>query len=455
MNDSAFAILIVDDEPNIRSGLQRGLTDEAELIDTAQDAEEALSKIRQRAYPLIIADVRLPSAMSGLELVEQVLRIRPQTTAIVITAHGTVETAVEAMRLGAFDFITKPVDLDLIRQQVRKARKHHELLRENRQLRDQLANAGEVTGIIGNCSSMQNLLRQIRQVAATDATVMIQGESGTGKELVARALHDLSHRSEAPFVAVNLGALPETLLESELFGHEKGAFTGASRQKPGCFEQAHGGSLFLDEITEIPAKCQVDLLRVLETGKYCRIGGETLLQSDVRLISATNKNAQSEIDEHHFREDLYYRLNIVPIEIPPLRHRREDIPLLIEHFMEHFCKRHGRENKLVSTEAMQALCSARWPGNVRQLRNVVERLVVTVNSDTVHLDDIPAELSGNAKSPGKSPLPKTLVEAVEEAERDCIAQALSACEYHRERTAKALGISVRTLHYKMNRYELH
>lgn len=455
MSEEPFSILIVDDEPNIRSGLQRGLADVAKRIETAENAEDAIDKFRQTAFPLVIADVRLPSAMNGLELVEQMIRLRPQTMAIVITAHGTVETAVEAMRLGAFDFITKPIDLELIRQQVRKAADHHRLLAENRQLRDQLANAGEVSGIIGNCTSMQNLLQQIRQVAGTDSTVMIHGESGTGKELVARAIHDLSHRSDGPFIAVNLGALPESLLESELFGHEKGSFTGANRQKPGCFEQASGGSLFLDEITEIPAKSQVDLLRVLESGEYRRVGGETLLQANVRLISATNKDVQSEIEEGVFREDLYYRLNIVPIVIPPLRQRRDDIPLLIEHFLEHFCKRHGRNHKRISPEAMKVLVAAQWPGNVRQLRNVVERLVVTVMGETVRVDDIPAELTASAASRSNNPAAVTLTEAVERTEKECIAAALAACESHREKTAKLLGISVRTLHYKMNRYELH
>ena len=455
MTNDPFAILIVDDEPNIQSGLRRGLAEEADVIDTAGNAEDAITKFRTTAYSLVIADVRLPSAISGLELIEQMLRLRPQTTAIVITAPGTVETAVEAMRLGAFDFITKPIDLDLIRQQVRKAREHHALLRENRRLRNQLANAGEVSGIIGNCSSMQSLLHQIRQVAATDATVMIQGESGTGKELVAKAVHEYSPRRQREMITINCGAIPENLLESELFGHEKGAFTGASRQKPGCFEQAAGGSLFLDEITEIPAKCQVDLLRVLESGQYYRVGGETQLQTNVRLISATNKNARTEIDEGNFREDLYYRLNVVPIEIPPLRQRRDDIPLLVEHFMEHFCKRHHREHKLVSPNAMQILVSARWPGNVRQLRNVVERLVVTVNGDTVHADDVPSEVADAATRTVAGTVPTTLADAVEEAERACISAALTSCEYHREKTAKMLGVSIRTLHYKMNRYELH
>jgi len=455
VNPDRFAILIVDDEPNIRSGLAQGLAKEADVVETASDADEALEKFRHDGFPLVITDVRLPSAMNGLELVEAMLRSRPQTTAIIITAHGNVETAVEAMRQGAFDFITKPLDLDLIRQQVRKAREHHDLRIENRELRERLADAGEVSGIIGNCAAMQGVLQQVRQVASTDATVMIQGESGTGKELVARALHDLSDRNEGPFVAVNLGALPETLLESELFGHEKGSFTGAARQKPGCFERAAGGSLFLDEITEIPAKCQVDLLRVLETGQYNRIGGEEMMVSDVRLISATNKTALEEIEDGTFREDLYYRLNIVPIQIPPLRQRREDIPLLVDHFLAHFCQRHNRAEKIVAADAMRDLVSAHWPGNVRQLRNVIERLVVTVSDEVIHASDIPADLDPRLASNGGDAPPTTLAEAVEEAEKTAIIAALAACDYHREQTAKTLGISIRTLHYKMNRYSLH
>ncbi|MFV0445634.1 MAG: sigma-54-dependent transcriptional regulator [Planctomycetaceae bacterium] len=449
-----FAVLIVDDEPNIRSGLAQGLAKDVDHVETASDADEALEKFRQESYPLVIADVRLPSAMNGLELVEAMLRSRPQTTAIVITAHGSVETAVEAMRLGAFDFIMKPIDLKLIREQVRKAREHHRLRMENRELRDRLANAGELSNIIGRCGAMQAVLQQVRQVATTDATVLIQGESGTGKELIAHALHNLSPRSEHPLVAINLGALPESLLESELFGHEKGAFTGATRRKPGCFERATGGTLFLDEITEIPAKCQVDLLRVLESGAYSRVGGEELLASDVRLISATNKNVQLEIDEGHFREDLFYRLNIVPIQIPPLRQRNEDIPLLVEHFARHFCERHDRETKRFSPDALQILVSARWPGNVRQLRNVVERLVVTVRDDIIQAADIPADLASTPTAP-RSNTTSTLVDAVETAEKAAIAAALAACDYHRENTARMLAVSVRTLHYKMNRYGLH
>ncbi len=451
--DEEFHILIVDDEPNIRAGLAKGLDKIADHIQTASSVNEAIDMFDAGFYQLVIADVRLPGDRDGLDLISLVQQRNPETTTIVITAHGTVETAVDAMRRGAFDFITKPVDLNLIRQQVAKAIEHHRLQTENKRLKGRLAEAGEISGIIGNCRALKEVLTQIRQVADTDATILIQGESGTGKELIARAIHDLSGRSSEPFVAVNLGALPETLLESELFGHEKGAFTGASRQKPGCFEQSNTGTLFLDEITEIPTKSQVDLLRVLETGTYSRVGGEELLESNARIVSATNRDVAQLVEEGTFREDLYYRLNIVPIEVPPLRQRRDDIPLLVEHFLNHFCSRHHRPEKVFENSAMEVLVSARWPGNIRQLRNVIERLVVTSREDSISLTDLPTDLtmqSGSAPSPIQS-----LAEVTEAAEKDAIQIALAANDCHREQTAKALGVSVRTLHYKMNRYNLH
>lgn len=451
--DEEFHVLIVDDEPNIRSGLAKGLEKEATLVETAGTVNEALDLLDAGDFQLVIADVRLPGDRDGLELVSLVQQRQPGTTTIVITAHGTVESAVDAMRRGAFDFITKPVDLNLIRQQVAKAREHHRLQTENRQLRDKLAEVGEVAGIVGNCRALKEVLTEIRQVADTDATVLIRGESGTGKELIARAIHDLSDRSNGRFIAINLGALPETLLESELFGHEKGSFTGASRQKPGCFEQAIGGTLFLDEITEIPAKSQIDLLRVLETGQFTRVGGEETLESDARIVSATNRDIRQLVDDGTFREDLFYRLNIVPIEVPPLRQRRDDIPLLANHFLEYFCNRHRRTEKTIHPEAMNVLVGASWPGNVRQLRNVIERLVVTVAEDTISGANLPADL--NPSTSRSSSGTNTLADATEAAEKAAIQSALVANDFHREKTAKSLGISVRSLHYKMNRYGLH
>ncbi|MEW4453540.1 sigma-54 dependent transcriptional regulator [Bremerella sp. JC817] len=452
--EEAFRILIVDDEPNIRSGLAKGLEKEVDLIDTASGVNEALDKFDTESFQIVIADVRLPGDRDGLELLSLIQQRAPNTTMIMITAHGTVEMAVDAMRRGAFDFITKPVDLNLIRQQVAKAVEHHRLQTENRFLKDRLAVAGELPNIIGNCHALNNVLSQIRQVADTDATVLIHGESGTGKELIARALHDLSKRSSFPFIPVNLGALPVNLLESELFGHEKGAFTGASRQKPGCFEQSMRGTLFLDEITEIPMKSQVDLLRVLETGQFTRVGGEETLLSDARIVSATNRDIPQLVEDGVFREDLYYRLNIIPIEVPPLRQRRDDIVLLVDHFLNHFCVRHHRAPKSIDHEALQVLVSANWPGNVRQLRNVIERLVVTVDSEKIRAKHLPAELTAVVRNAAASEV-RSLADVTESAEKEAILISLAANDFHREKTAKVLGISVRTLQYKMSRYGLH
>jgi two-component system NtrC family response regulator len=296
---------------------------------------------------------------------------------------------------------------------------------------------------------MQDVFRQVRQVADTNATVLIQGESGTGKELVAQAIHNLSSRREGPFVGVNLGALPETLLESELFGYEKGAFSGATRRKPGRFELAEGGTLFLDEVTEMSPKSQVDLLRVLEQREYRRVGGEELLRTDARVIAASNKDIRPLVAHGRFREDLYYRLNVVPIIVPPLRDRRDDIPLLVEHFLEQFCERHRREPKRVAGETMQFLVGHSWPGNVRQLRNLIERLVITVDGPVIHAADLPEEMRAATTDDAL-----TLAAAVERAEKQAILAALRHSNNHRERTAKLLGISVRNLHYRMNRYGL-
>lgn len=449
MNTNGFHILIVDDEPNIRAGLAKGLSGEAAVIDTAKDGEEAVAKFDRVGHQLVIADLRLPGAIDGMELLRQIKHKRPETVVVVITAHSTVENAVEAMRRGAYDFVTKPVDLNLIRHQVRKALEHHRLVTENRRLRERLAGEGELSEIIGNCAAMQDVFRQVRQVASTDATVLIQGESGTGKELVAQAIHNLSPRREGPFVAVNLGALPETLLEAELFGYEKGAFSGATRRKPGHFELAEGGTLFLDEVTEMSPKSQVDLLRVLEQHQFRRVGGEELIVSDARVIAASNKDFKPLIAEQRFREDLYYRLNVIPIVVPPLRDRRDNIPLLVEHFLGQFCERHQRDSKRVAGEAMQFLIGHNWPGNVRQLRNLMERLVITVEGPVIHAADLPEELRTVEANQAM-----TLEAAVERSEKQAILAALRHCNNHRERTAKLLGISVRNLHYRMNRYGL-
>jgi two-component system NtrC family response regulator len=466
MSAEVFPILIVDDEPNIRAGLARALEGDSYAISTAKDADEAWELFRQFHHRLVITDLKMPGSRSAIELIRSIKDERPETLLIVITAHGTVETAVEAMRLGAHDYIAKPVDLGTLRLQVRNAFEHHRLLEENRRLRERLAASGEIPEMVGQSAAIREVFAWIRQVADTDVTVLIQGESGTGKELVARAIHNLSPRREGPFIAANIGALPEGLIESELFGYEKGAFTGASRQKPGWFEMARGGTLLLDEVGEMITKTQVDLLRVLEQREVRRLGGGAMIPLDVRLLVATHQDFEQLVASGKFREDLYYRLNVVPMRIPPLRERRDDVPMLAEHFIRWAHQRHGRAPKQLAGAAMRALCEYSWPGNVRQLKNCMERLVVTVEADTIHLEDLPSEMRGSKVAPppleqacpgnfrSTAAPPVTLDEAVAEAEKAAILAALAQCNHHRERTAQLLGISVRTLHYKMNRHSL-
>jgi two-component system NtrC family response regulator len=449
MTQNGFRILIVDDEPNIRAGLAKGLEGEADELGTAEDAEQAWTLFQQQHPQVVITDLKMSGRLSGIDLVRQIKETRPETVVLVITAHGTIETAVEAMRQGAHDFVAKPVDLNMLRLQVRNAFEHCRLVEENRRLRERLDSMGEFPDIVGRSSAMQGVFDRIRQVANADVTVLVQGESGTGKELVARAIHNLSDRKTRPFIAANLGALPETLVESELFGYEKGAFSGALRQKPGWFEMANAGTLFLDEIGELPPKTQVDLLRLLEQRELRRLGGESSIPIDVRLIAATNRELDALATEGKFRQDLYYRINVVPLRIPPLRERRDDIPLLAEHFLQQAQQRHGRAPHRVAPAAMRILCDYPWPGNVRQLRNLMERLVVTVESPTLHAEDLPPEFRTTPRQ-GVT----TLEEAVEEAGKHAILAALGNCNQHRDRTAKLLGVSVRTLHYKMNRYGL-
>lgn len=446
MSNLNFRILIVDDEPNIRSGLAKALAAEADEVAIAKDGSEGLALFRRDSHHLVITDLKMPGLISGLDLVKQIKHERPETLILVITAHGSVETAVEAMRLGAHDYIGKPVDLAMLRLHVRNAYEHHRLIEENCQLRNRLEAAGEFPEMIGQSSAIRAVFDLIRLVADSDVRVLIQGESGTGKELVARAIHNLSGRKDRPFVASNIGALPESLIESELFGYEKGAFTGANRRKFGWFEMAQGGTLFLDEIGEMPPKTQVDLLRVLEQSEVRRLGGEEVIPLDVRLIAATHRDMDALVAGGQFREDLYYRLNVVPLRVPPLRERRDDIPLLVHFFQQQAEGRHHREPKQVAGAAMRILCDHSWPGNVRQLRNCMERLVVTVEGPIIHTEDLPADMRT---------LPRhgvvTLEEAVLAAEKTAILSALAQCNQHRERAAHLLAISVRTLHYKMIR----
>jgi DNA-binding NtrC family response regulator len=450
MSEACFRILVVDDEPNIRSGLAMALEEESYEVSTAPDASEAWDLFRRAPHQLVITDLRMPGPISGLDLVRDIKHGWPETLILVITAHGTIETAVEAMRLGAHDYIAKPVDLDMLGHLVRRAFDHHRLREEVRRLHARLAEAGEFPEMIGQSAAIREVFACIRNVADTDLPILIQGESGTGKELVARAIHNLSGRRDGPFVAANAGALPETLIESEVFGYEKGAFSGALRRKPGWFEMAQGGTLFLDEVGEMAAKTQVDLLRVLEQREVRRLGGVELIPLDVRLVAATHRDVDELVAEGRLRQDLYYRLNVVPLRIPPLRERRDDVPGLVEHFLERARERQRREPKRVAEAAMRVLCDYSWPGNVRQLRNCVERLVAVVEGAVIHADDLPREMRTPAARPGALDLDA----AVQETEKAAILAALAQCNNHRERAAAILGISPRTLRYKMNRYSL-
>jgi DNA-binding NtrC family response regulator len=452
MSDPPFRILVVDDEPNIRRGLALALEEESYAVATAADAAEAWDLFRRQPYQLVITDLKMPGPISGLDLVREIKHAWPETLILVITAHGTIETAVEAMRLGAHDYLAKPVDLEMLGLQVRRAYEHHRLREEVGWLRARLAQAGEFPEIVGQSTAIREVFACLRQVADTDLPILIQGESGTGKELVARAIHNLSSRRDGPFLATNVGALPETLIESEVFGYEKGAFSGSVREKPGWFEMAQGGTLFLDEVGEMAPKTQVDLLRVLEQREVRRLGGRTLIPLDVRLVAATHRDVDELLAEGKLREDLYYRLNVVPLRIPPLRERRDDIPSLVQHFLERACARQGREPKQVARAALRILCEYSWPGNVRQLRNCIDRMVALVEGPVIHAEDLPREMTS---TPGARPGGVlNLDAAVQEAEKATILAALAQCDNHRERAAQLLGVSPRTLRYKLNRYSL-
>lgn len=446
------AVLIVDDERNTREGLARALRRHY-TVHLAENAKSALELLEAHPVDAVLTDLRMPG-MDGLTLVRRVLARDPQPVCILLTAYGSVETAVEAMKNGAYDFLTKPVNLDRLEVLLKRALETRQLVASNRSLQAQLNEKFGMEQMVGNAKSMAQVFDTVRQVAPTRATVLIQGESGTGKELVAHALHQLSPRKQNPFVAVHCAALSDTLLESELFGHEKGAFTGASEQRKGRFELADGGTLFLDEIGEISLSTQVKLLRVLEERAFERVGGTASIEVDTRLVAATNRDLRAMVAEGSFREDLYFRLNVVQVRLPPLRERREDIPLLLQHYLEHYTREYGREIDGWTADAMEALVQYTWPGNIRELRNLVERMVVLARGNKLTLRDVPAEVrEGGSGSKGAAPLQGAL--SMEEAEKRMIEQALADQDGNRTLAAQQLGISRRTLHRKLNAFGLH
>ncbi|MDX2250863.1 MAG: sigma-54 dependent transcriptional regulator [Nitrospira sp.] len=445
----AVPILVVDDEVNIRNALVTMLEKKGYQVYGAGSGEEALQHLEEVRMNLVITDLRMPG-IGGMEFLHRLKAQWPDTEVVVMTAFGSIDTAVAAMRLGAYDYLTKPIDRERFPLVVEKALERHALAFENKQLRDRLATRARFDQLVGESEPMQRVYDLVEMVADSDVTVLLTGESGTGKELVARAIHHKSPKADGPFVTLNCGALPDNLFESELFGYEKGAFTGALTTKAGRFELGHGGTLLLDEIGELSLKSQVDFLRVLETKEFRRLGGTKIVKVDTRIIAATNRNLAEAVKQGDFREDLFYRLNVVPIKLPPLRERGDDIPLLVETFLPEFCAQHRRAPKEVSREAMRLLRLYAWPGNIRQLRNLLERLVVTVREDMLQPQHFPEEIQASKED--VRTMVVSLGSPLEEIEKEVIRRTLSEVTNHREKVAKLLGISLRSLQYKIKEY---
>jgi DNA-binding NtrC family response regulator len=451
MDRSKINILVVDDERGLCAGVQEALRREGYVVDAANDARSALELLAGRLYNLVLSDVRMPD-MGGLELLKEARQKSRDTLFILMTAYGTVPHAVEAMKEGAYDYLTKPLDMQRLRALVLKALEFQSVISENTELRQRLRKRSEPSLLVGDSQAIRTVVRMAEEVARSEVTVLIEGESGTGKELVARMIHSCSARADKPFIFVNCAALSEQLLEAELFGHMKGAFTGAVASKPGRFQLADGGTLFLDEIGDLPAKGQGDLLRVLEDGCFRMVGGTEVIRVDVRIVAATNKQLQEAVAAGKFREDLYYRLHIVPIVVPPVRDRAEDIPMLVETFLEHFRGKHKRRRLQFSAEAMRLCQRFPWPGNVRQLRNAVECLVLTCHKPVVGVDDLPEFLHVHDRNAASFAIRPGMTLA--EVEKLLIRQTLTRETSNREAAAKMLGISRRTLQYKLKQYSL-
>ena len=432
-------ILIVDDEKDTREFMARALSDRYEVL-TAADAELAMKQLdADRSIRLLLSDVRMPGE-DGITLMKAAKAMNPNLAVLLLTAFGSIDQAVAAMKDGADDFITKPVDLDQLELRIEKALKAHRLESEVRDLKAQLDEKYGLDGIVGSSPAMQKVFRMIRQAAPTDATVLIQGPSGTGKELVARAIHNLSQRSKGPFVAVEFAAISPSLLESEMFGHEKGAFTGAVSRRIGRFEAANHGTIFLDEISEMPLELQVKLLRVLQEREFQRVGSNETVKADIRIVAATNRDLAAYVKEGKFREDLYYRLNVIDMHLPALKERTGDVPLLVNRYLKEF------GGKSVSTDAMRLLESYAWPGNVRELRNAVEKMCVLSQTGEIGVDDIPDEM--------KRDTVKMLSTSgtLEETEKAKILAVLDEVEGNRTKAAERLGISRRTIYRKLEEY---
>ena len=460
--DTKPFVLVVDDDKNTRDGLQRALRRQYEVL-VAESGERALELLDAQDIDVVLSDVRMPG-MDGITLLQRVLARYPGTICILLTAYGNVETAVEAMKRGAYDFLMKPVNLDHLDLLLQRALRSRDVESENLNLREQLDRKYGLDNLIGASDAMQAVFDTIQQAAPTQATVLIQGESGTGKELVAHAIHRLSSRSNGPFVAVHCAALSQNLLESELFGHEKGAFTGAANRRKGRFELADGGTLFLDEVSEIDTAVQVKLLRVLEEHAFERVGGADTLDVDIRLITATNRDLRQLAEEGKFREDLFFRLDVITIHLPPLRERPGDVPLLCDHFLKECAAKNGKELDGFTQDAINMLAAYQWPGNVRELRNTIEKMVVLARGSRLTARDVPGNIREEVR--GRLPVARAAgdrasqddglsvlgADSLADAERQMIEAALSKHGGNRTKAAEDLGISRRTLHRKLKQY---
>lgn len=451
--EKKYRILIVDDEESLREFLSIMLHREGYQVDTAVDGAQAAAHLRDHAYDLVISDIKMPR-MSGLELLRHIKERSPETVVLMVTAFSTTEEAVEAMKQGAYDYITKPFQNEEIRLIVKNALERRDLRQENLALKEELGKRYSFEGLIGKSKAMQDVITLIRKVAGSPVKVLITGESGTGKELVARAIHFQSDRRDQPFVPINCGAIPENLLESELFGHEKGSFTGAVHQKQGLFETASGGTIFLDEIGELPQMMQVKLLRVLQENEFRRVGGTKAIQVDVRVLAATNRHLEEAVSNGTFREDLYYRFNVIRIALPPLRSRREDIPMLIDWFWERFT---GLKGVQVAEDAMRRLIDYHWPGNIRELENVIERATVLGHEGKITLDCLPPNLLTGVAG-GVSPLTDIPEAGMDldaylgEIEKEILLKALARTNGVRKAAAELLGITFRSIRYRLAKF---
>ena len=447
-------ILVIDDEQSMRDFLSIMLKKEGHDMVAAENGSDALKAVQTEIFDLVISDVKMPG-LNGIDVLKTVKEVSPETVVIMITAYATAETAVEAMKLGAYDYITKPFKVDEIKLIIQKALEKGHLRKENILLRREIESRAGFENFIGKSEPMQRVFSLIRQVADTRSTVLITGESGTGKELVARAIHFNSTRKDRPFVTVNCGALPETLLESELFGYMKGAFTGAAANKQGLFEAANSGTIFLDEISATTPALQIKLLRVLQEREFMRLGGTTDIKVDVRVIAASNKDLLAEVSKGLFREDLYYRLNVIQIHLPPLRDRREDIPVLVDFFLNKFSS--GKGPKKIAPDALQMLMSYRWAGNVRELENTIERLMILAPGDTIRLEQVPDSVKN--LQPGAELIPLDIPTAgldlealLENAEKALLQKALDKSGVVKTEAAKLLGLSFRSFRHRLQKY---